>query len=321
MVKSSVLVLMMLSLVAIGGCSKRSSPKNEKAAVVDHRIGESFEVDKLLITVTGFEERKQVGKAVGVTPEPYLSVAPAGQVFLGARYTMKNATAQAVETTGGGAPTLVDPSGKTYLPDPSASAHYTTEEPGDPNQKFSFNPKLDPGKEKRKGWVFAVSPSSAKEPGWKFILGDTHRVAVQVSEPKAAEPQAVALETKSEPASGFTIEIPRGSKVLLSTPAMHTYSLPLPGGLHEYNVSVTSDTASTLAEAAKKSVGPFGEKVADKKELAPGAYLVVMDPRGVLQEVHGWRKGKKGGVHAKCAGPAAQKDMLAKICESLRATN
>lgn len=123
---------------------------------------------------------------------------------------------------------------------------------------------------------------------------------------------AIELETKSVPGMSCSVKIPKGAKTLAESKYSATYSLPLPGGLLEYNVSVSPTGAKSIAEA-KKQATMLNDAVEDAKELGKGRFEVVHPPQGVLQTVHSFT----AKCHAKCIGPTKERARVLEMCESL----
>lgn len=76
------------------------------------------------------------------------------------------------------------------------------------------------------------------------------------------------------------------------------------------------------AEKEARSLDTAGlDTIADKRELAPGKFLVATAPRGKLglTTVHVFVQAKGGSILAKCSGPAARKEHLVEICSSVEA--
>jgi len=138
--------------------------------------------------------------------------------------------------------------------------------------------------------------------------------AATKAEPKKADAKGSAdLEEVSDAAFGYSIRIPKGSKVLQKDEYGHTYSLPLPGG-NEFNVSLNKVQAASLDDAVNTAT-MMGTKEIEKKD-AGDYFLVVKAAQFGTQEVHVYRKGAELG--AKCAGPEKEKAKLVEICTSLQ---
>jgi hypothetical protein len=118
---------------------------------------------------------------------------------------------------------------------------------------------------------------------------------------------------------GYTIDIPKGSKTLAKSDMGHTYSLPLPDGLFEYNVHLFPLGADSLAQFVR-SATMMGQKRIEQKKIIAGGFLLVKAPQGALQEVWVTRKGQTAKITVKCSGPKKDKDLLLKICASLKVT-
>jgi hypothetical protein len=127
-----------------------------------------------------------------------------------------------------------------------------------------------------------------------------------------AAPAAITLSEVTVPDMGVALRIPEGARTLQASAASTTYSLPLPGGLHEINVAVLGFSETTL-DGARRAATPMGETVAEAAERE-GGIEVVLAPRGVLQTVHTFGDGKS----VKCTGPRERLELLREICGSLR---
>lgn len=148
--------------------------------------------------------------------------------------------------------------------------------------------------------------------------------AGKTKEAKASEKKAehdkveVVLEEKKDEAFGYAIQIPKGAKELQKNDMAHTYSLPLPGGLYEYNIHLTQADNADLASLEKMATMMGGKEVTKKKELEGGGFLVVKKPRMKMVEMWVSQKGKKP-VTAKCSGPEGEAKRVEEICTSLKA--
>jgi len=128
---------------------------------------------------------------------------------------------------------------------------------------------------------------------------------------------AVTLATVTDATLGYSISIPKGAKTLQKDKMSgHTYSLPLPGGMLEYNIHITAMGAKDMASFVRMAT-MIGQKKIEKKEKTATGMLLVKAPRGVLQEVQFTTGGK---LTVKCSGPAKGKALLVKMCSSLKAT-
>jgi hypothetical protein len=129
-----------------------------------------------------------------------------------------------------------------------------------------------------------------------------------------ADAAAIELEVKTAPKIGSSIKIPKGAKTLAEDEYTATYSLPLPGGLNELNVSLNKAGAADLAEA-KHTATLLGGTVTDAKTLPNGMQEIVLGPELDVQTVSVFLP--KFG--AKCAGPSKFLPKLLEMCESLTA--
>lgn len=132
-------------------------------------------------------------------------------------------------------------------------------------------------------------------------------------------PAKITLENVQGPKMGYTIDIPKGSKTLAKGDMGHTYSLVLPDGMMEYNISLNPIGADSLAQFVR-SATMMGQKKIDVKKATAGGFLLVKAPRGATIEVWFTKKGKTAKITAKCFGPKKGKDLLVKICTSLKVT-
>ncbi len=120
---------------------------------------------------------------------------------------------------------------------------------------------------------------------------------------------------------GYSISIPVGSKTLRKSRFGHTYSLVLAGGLHEYNVNLTSLDVSSLDDAKSTAVLADQAELELASEITDG-YIVIKKPSGIgqvlsIQEVWVFKRGNNKSVTAKCTGPTGQLNNLRAICDSL----
>lgn len=137
--------------------------------------------------------------------------------------------------------------------------------------------------------------------------------AVRRAAAPAPEPATIALAEQAVADMGVALQIPEGARTLRASAAATTYSLPLPGGLHEINVQVRGYGESDL-ERARGDATMLGGSVAEASELETGGLEVVLAPQGVLQRVFVHREGKS----VQCTGPRERLDLLRTICGSLR---
>jgi hypothetical protein len=119
---------------------------------------------------------------------------------------------------------------------------------------------------------------------------------------------------------GYEIMTPKGAQVLSNTDMMRVYSLPLPGGLHEYNVALTPEPAKDMEQFTRMVSMIAGSGVVEKS-ATDGGFLLVTGPELGVQDVYFAKIGKKGGVRAKCGGPTEELALLKKMCLSLSLTS
>lgn len=127
------------------------------------------------------------------------------------------------------------------------------------------------------------------------------------------EPAAITLADQEVVDMGVALKIPEGSRTLVASAASTTYSLALPGGLHEINVQVRGYGEASI-DRARSDATTLGGSVAESRELEEGGLEVVLAPQGVLQRVFVHREGKS----VQCTGPRDRLELLREICESLR---
>ncbi|MBX3250363.1 MAG: hypothetical protein KF901_24525 [Myxococcales bacterium] len=128
----------------------------------------------------------------------------------------------------------------------------------------------------------------------------------------AAAPASITLSDVTVDDMGVSLRIPEGSRKLAASAASTTYSLPLPGGLHEINVQVVAFGEPNL-QRAQAAATQLGGSVAEANER-DGLFEIVLAPRGPLQTVHAFQAERS----VKCTGPRAQLATLREICGSLR---
>jgi hypothetical protein len=132
--------------------------------------------------------------------------------------------------------------------------------------------------------------------------------------PAGGAPATFELVDQSASAVGCSIKIPKGAKTLMEDKYNTTYSLPLPDGLNELNVSVNQAGAASLDDA-KRTATIMSGTAQDAKKLPNGLLEVLLAPEGTLQTVATFLP--KFG--AKCTGPTANLATLTQMCESLTA--
>ena len=135
----------------------------------------------------------------------------------------------------------------------------------------------------------------------------------------SAAAKKVTLTQVSDATFGYEIQIPKDSKTLQKGEYGHTYSYPLPDGMFEYNIHITKIAANSLKDLVRNATMMGQKKIAEKKAI-PGGFLVLKAPQGALQEVWVSKNGKTAKLTVKCSGPAKAKDLMVKICSSLKVT-
>ncbi|MEM9071380.1 MAG: hypothetical protein AAGE52_22935 [Myxococcota bacterium] len=166
--------------------------------------------------------------------------------------------------------------------------------------------------------LFGFACDDGREDFERFVAEEEAREAAAAAVAAAAaaatpEPEPIALADQEVAAMGLSIRIPEGSRALQESAASTTYSLPLPGGLHEINVQLRGYGEASL-ERARADATMLGGTVAESATLENGAHEVVLAPQGVLQRVFVHRDGKS----VKCSGPREQLTLLREICGSLQ---
>ncbi len=136
---------------------------------------------------------------------------------------------------------------------------------------------------------------------------------------KSAAPAKITLENVKDAKMGYSIDIPKGSKTLAKGDMGHTYSKVLPDGMFEYNTHISPMGYASLAQLVRSATMMGGKKI-EQKKVIDGGFLVVKAPRGALQTVWFSKKGKTAKITVKCSGPKKGKDLLIKICSSLKVT-
>jgi len=156
--KRLLFVIVVFSVIgAIGGTlggGKGSSSGDEPAKT--YKVGESFTVDKLEITVTKVEKRSSIVDALDASE---------GATFVAVAYKYKNISDSAISGFSSGVDIkLVSPDGNEYAPDLAASTGYAMEIGG--NEKVVSD--LNPGITVKGGDVFEVAKDKLKANGWKL---------------------------------------------------------------------------------------------------------------------------------------------------------
>lgn len=151
----------------------------------------------------------------------------------------------------------------------------------------------------------------------RFVAEEEAREAAEAAAAAAAAPAeeapTITLAPREVAEMGVTISIPEDARTLAASAASTTFSKPLPGGLHELNVQVRGYGAADLA-AASADATMLGGSVAESETLEDGRQLVVLAPRGVLQQVIVYTSERS----ASCTGPRAELERLREMCGSLQ---
>jgi hypothetical protein len=132
--------------------------------------------------------------------------------------------------------------------------------------------------------------------------------------------QRPTLEPVSDRTMGYEILIPKGAQVLQKEGTNHTYSLPLPDGLNELNVSLSSAEPGELANMVRLKQNFSQIKVQSEKDL-DGGKLMVSEPGELgIQYVMYSKPGRNIGILVTCAGPKTEEALLTEMCSSLKVT-
>ena len=130
----------------------------------------------------------------------------------------------------------------------------------------------------------------------------------------------LTLETVTDPAMGYEIKIPKGATVLQKEASNHTYSLPLPDGLNELNVSLSSAQSGELANMARLKQDFNQIKVKSETDVDGGKLMVGAPGELGIQYVMYSKPGKSIGILVTCAGPKSEEALLTEMCSSLKVT-
>jgi hypothetical protein len=132
--------------------------------------------------------------------------------------------------------------------------------------------------------------------------------------------QQLTLEPVSDPTMGYEIKIPKGATVLQKEAGNHTYSLTLPDGLYELNVSLSSTQPGDLANMVRLKQDFSQLKVQSEKDVAGGKLIVGVPGELGIQYVMYSKPGKSIGILVTCAGPKSEEALLTEMCSSLKLT-
>src|SRR5262245_25533740 len=97
-----------------------------------------------------------------------------------------------------------------------------------------------------------VKPTNPRRPPMRTLLLMSSIIAAVTAVAgcsKKAPP--LTLEPVTDSTMGYEIKIPKGATVLQKEASNHTYSLALPDGLNELNVSLSSGQPGDLANMAR----------------------------------------------------------------------
>ena len=142
------------------------------------------------------------------------------------------------------------------------------------------------------------------------------------AKPVELEERKFAVKRPPGKAFNVTARVPKGSS---TSDQLGTVLVADPSPLSPSAISVTFaafDAVKTLADAEReaKRLDRAGlDTIGDKRELAPGKFLVATAPRGLLRltTIRVFSRGKKGTAVATCAGRDARKTDLEQICSSI----
>jgi hypothetical protein len=135
----------------------------------------------------------------------------------------------------------------------------------------------------------------------------------------ADEKKEITLKEIKGDKIGFTILIPEGAKELQNTDMNWTYSLVF-DAMFEINISVYKEggVINNIDDAVKAT--NFMAEIPVKEKKTIGAdYLIVKQPKGVLQETWYFAKAKEGFVATKVSAPTVHEATCIKIASSLKA--
>jgi hypothetical protein len=158
-------------------------------------------------------------------------------------------------------------------------------------------------------WVSAKQEADAKR---LQNVCDT-LAAASPKAPPGGSAQTVEYEDKSIASLHCTIKIPKGAKTLAEDEYTATYSLPLPDGMSELNISANVASTPSLDQAKRMST-MMGGTIASAKTLPNGYFEVVNDAQGIIQTVNTFAP--KFG--AKCSGPPSYLTKLIEMCDSVQ---
>jgi len=130
----------------------------------------------------------------------------------------------------------------------------------------------------------------------------------------------LTLEPVTDATMGYEIKIPKGAQVLQKEASNHTYSLPLPDGLNELNVSLSSGQPGELANMARLKQNFSQITVQSEKDVDGGKLMIGAPGEMGIQYVMYSKPGKSMGILVTCAGPKTEEAVLTEMCSSLKVT-
>src|SRR4029077_17495358 len=98
------------------------------------------------------------------------------------------------------------------------------------------------------------------------------------------------------------------------------YSLPLPDGLNELNVSLSSTEPGELANMVRLKQNFSQITVKSEKDVDGGKLMISAPGELGIQYVMYSKPGKSIGILVTCAGPKTEEAVLTEMCSSLKVT-
>jgi hypothetical protein len=166
--------------------------------------------------------------------------------------------------------------------------------------------------------VYDVEPQP-KETAMRTLLLMSSIIAA-VTAAAGCKDKKPTLEAVTDATMGYEIKIPKGASVLQKEAANHTYSLPLPDGLNELNVSLSSAQPGDLANMARLKQDFSQIKVTSEKDVDGGKLMVGAPGELGIQYVMYSKPGRNIGILVTCAGPKSEEALLTEMCSSLKVT-
>jgi len=143
---------------------------------------------------------------------------------------------------------------------------------------------------------------------------------VSAKELKQYKRSVIVLEIVTDPAMGYEMKIPKGAKVLQKEAASATYSLPLPDGLNEVGINLSSVQPDQLANMARLKRN-FNQITVQSETDVDGGKLMVGAPGDLrIQYVMYSKPGKSIGILVTCDAPKGREALLTEMCSSLKVT-